>query len=223
MGALNARPPATKGVPRRRKPSKRALTEYNAKRDFKITPEPAPAAGRPADGGAPRFVIQKHAASHLHYDFRLESDGVLKSWAVPKGLSTNPTVKRLAMQTEDHPLSYAGFEGVIPEGEYGGGAVMVWDAGTFVNLTEKKGRLVPFEQGLAKGHVDVWLKGKKLNGAWSLIRVGDPRKWLLRKRTDAAADAAHEPVETKPGSVLTGRSIDRILADRRSRVWHSNR
>jgi bifunctional non-homologous end joining protein LigD len=223
IGDLRESTTAAERPPRRRAPRRGALAEYNKKRDFKVTPEPsgAPASLPPADG--PRFVIQKHAASHLHYDFRLESEGVLKSWAVPKGPSADPDVKRLAMQTEDHPMNYAGFEGVIPEGEYGGGAVMVWDQGTFVNLTQKNGSLVPFERGLEKGHVDFWLKGAKLNGAWSLIRTQGPRHWLLRKKKDAAASTDREPVKQQPDSVLTGRSIERIAADRRSRVWHSNR
>jgi bifunctional non-homologous end joining protein LigD len=212
----------TENKPRRRAPQPRALAEYNKKRDFSITPEPS-GSDKPPVTDEPMFVIQKHAASHLHYDFRLESEGVLKSWAVPKGLSTDPEVKRLAMQTEDHPMSYAGFEGIIPEGEYGGGTVMVWDTGAFVNVTEKNGKVVPFEQALKKGHVDVWLKGRKLKGAWTLIRTGEPRHWLVRKRDDGGAHRDRQPVDTEQDSVVSGRTMERIAADKRSRIWHSNR
>ena len=139
-----------------------SLKDYQGKRDFRRTPEPP---GREtAPSPSPIFVIQKHAASHLHYDFRLEVDGVLKSWAIPKGPSTDPQDKRLAVPTEDHPLAYAGFEGVIPEGEYGGGTVLVWDTGVYRNLTEKKGEAIPMGQAVAHGHVKVWLEGRKLKG-----------------------------------------------------------
>jgi DNA ligase D-like protein (predicted 3'-phosphoesterase) len=139
------------------------LSRYRRKRHLEKTPEPAGGA-RPG-GGEPVFVVQKHAARTLHYDFRLEVDGVLKSWAVPKGPSLNPRDKRLAVPTEDHPLEYADFEGVIPEGEYGAGTVMVWDLGTFENVTEKKGVPVPLAEAVAHGHVKVILKG--LVGEWA--------------------------------------------------------
>ncbi len=142
--------------------TKKTLEDYTAKRDFSRTPEPAGTGRRAA--GAPIFVVQKHDASHLHYDFRLEVDGVLKSWAIPKGPSTDPREKRLAVPTEDHPLEYAGFEGVIPAGEYGAGTVMVWDTGSFRNITEKKGAPVPLAEAVAHGHVKVWLEGQKLKG-----------------------------------------------------------
>src|ERR687887_1957702 len=147
------------------------LATYRKKRDFRKTPEPAgKAAYRPSR--QPIFVIQKHDASTLHYDFRIESSGVLKSWAVPKGPSTNPKEKRLAMPTEDHPLDYVDFEGNIPEGEYGAGPVIVWDAGTYRNQTEKDGEPVPVERAVDGGHVSVWLEGDKLTGGHAPPRTG---------------------------------------------------
>src|SRR6266542_3760389 len=149
------------------------LAGYREKRDFRRTPEPSGGKGRRSS--RPRFVIQKHDATSLHYDFRLEAAGVLKSWAVPKGPSTNPKDKRLAMPTEDHPLDYAGFEGLIPEGAYGAGPVVVWDTGTYRNLTEKDGREVPVEDAVEQGHVKVWLEGKKLTGGYALTRSEERR------------------------------------------------
>src|SRR5438309_1291286 len=192
-----------------------SLTEYKKKRHFSKTPEPGPEKKRTKTGRL--FVIQKHDATSLHYDFRLEVDGVLKSWAVPKGPSTDPRDKRLAMPTEDLPLEYADFEGVIPEGEYGAGPVIVWDAGTYRNLTERDGREIPMAEGLRRGHVKVWLDGRKLRGAYSLRRttIGDsPReKWLLVKMKDEGADARRNPVVTEPQSVVSGRTIEDLLAE----------
>ena len=187
-----------------------SLKDYQAKRDFGVTPEPQ--GGREPVSAEPIFVIQKHAAHQLHYDFRLEVDGVLKSWAVPKGPSTNPRDKRLAVPTEDHPLEYAGFEGVIPAGEYGGGTVLVWDTGTYRNLTEKKGAAIPMGQALAHGHVKVWLEGKKLKGGYALTRfkTGQDESWLLVKADDAEADPGRNPVADGPRSVLSGRTIEEI-------------
>src|SRR5438067_145382 len=160
----------------------------------------------------PIFVIQKHAARSLHYDFRLEVDGVLKSWAVPKGPSTDPRDKQLAMAVEDHPLEYANFEGVIPQGQYGAGAVIVWDTGPCRNLTERDGEEVPVAQALADGHLVVGLEGKKLRGGYALIRLGGGgrERWLLVKKRDHAADARRNPVSTQPESVLSGRTVEQL-------------
>lgn len=191
---------------------RRALAEYLKKRDFSKSPEPKGAAKRPSAKG-PIFVIQKHDASKLHYDFRLEVDGVLKSWAVPKGPSTDPSEKRLAVPTEDHPLSYAEFEGVIPEDQYGGGAVLVWDAGTYRNLKEDEdGKEVPMSDCLSDGHLTVWLAGEKVRGGYALTRMGGGGKerWLLVKMDDDEADARRNPVSTEPKSVLSDRGLDDI-------------
>jgi DNA ligase D-like protein (predicted 3'-phosphoesterase) len=187
-----------------------SLKDYQGKRDFNRTPEPAGEATEASQ--APIFVIQKHAARHLHYDFRLEVEGVLKSWAIPKGPSTDPKDKRLAVPTEDHPLSYAGFEGVIPRGEYGAGTVLVWDTGLYRNLTEKKGEAIPMGQAVAHGHVKVWLAGHKLKGGYALTRFkpAPDESWLLVKADDEAADPRRNPVATEPRSVLTGRTIEEI-------------
>jgi DNA ligase D-like protein (predicted 3'-phosphoesterase) len=159
------------------------------------------------------FVIQKHAATSLHYDFRLEVDGVLKSWAVPKGPSTNPADKRLAMLVEDHPLDYGGFEGVIPAGQYGAGPVIVWDKGTYTNLTKKKGVAVPMADALEAGHATVWLEGEKIRGGYALTRVarGQKERWILVKMRDDEADARRNPVNTQPESVISGRKIEDLL------------
>jgi DNA ligase D-like protein (predicted 3'-phosphoesterase) len=188
-----------------------ALARYRQKRDFRRTTEPRGGRRRSSRGDA-RFVVQKHDATSLHYDFRLEAGGVLKSWAVPKGPSTNPKDKQLAVPTEDHPLDYAEFEGVIPEGEYGAGAVIVWDAGTYRNLTEHDGKPVPVEQAIERGHVTVWLEGEKLHGGFALTRMrgGKNEAWLLVKRRDEGADARRKPVRSQPASVLSGRTIEEI-------------
>lgn len=180
------------------------LRTYRDKRDFILTPEPS--GGEPSRGR--HFVIQKHDASSLHYDFRLEADGVLKSWAVPKGPSTDPREKRLAIQTEDHPVDYLCFEGVIPKGQYGGGTVIVWDTGTYRNLTEKDDEPVAVAEAVEQGHVAVWLEGHKLTGGYALTRTsfrGDPRKWILVKMDDNESDARRNPTSTQPESFLTGR------------------
>ena len=156
-----------------------------------------------------KFVVQKHAARSLHYDFRLEVAGAYASWAVPKGPSTDPREKRLAMRVEDHLLSWGDFEGVIPDGQYGAGAVIVWDAGEYRNLSDE-----PIEDALEEGHASFWLEGQKLLGGWSLRRIGGGRKesWLLVKKRDERADARRNPVSTQPESVLSGRTIDEVGA-----------
>jgi DNA ligase D-like protein (predicted 3'-phosphoesterase) len=188
---------------------KNSLKPYLEKRDFAKTPEPSGGRGPSPE---PIFVIQKHAARRLHYDFRLEVAGVLKSWALPKGPSTNPQDKRLAVPTEDHPLDYADFEGIIPPGEYGAGAVLVWDTGTYRNITEKKGAPIPLEEALAHGHVKIWLEGHKLRGGYALTRFKQPpdENWLLVKMDDDLADPNQNPLDSQPQSVLTGRTIEEI-------------
>jgi DNA ligase D-like protein (predicted 3'-phosphoesterase) len=192
------------------------LRSYHRKRDFERTPEPR--GERKPSPGAPIFVIQKHAARSLHYDLRLEVEGVLKSWAVPKGPSLNPRDKRLALPTEDHPMDYADFEGVIPKGEYGAGTVIVWDAGTYRNLKERDGDLVPMASCLEEGHLMVWLEGTKLRGGYGLVRTGKgaDRRWLLVKMADEEADRERDIVTERPESVLTGRTLEEVAASDRS-------
>jgi DNA ligase D-like protein (predicted 3'-phosphoesterase) len=158
-----------------------------------------------------RFVIQKHAATTLHYDFRLEVGGVLRSWAVPKGPSTDPREKRLAIEVEDHSLAYGDFEGVIGEYSYGAGAVIVWDAGTYRNLDEERS----MADALDAGHARFWLEGQKLHGGWTLHRTGAGAKpqWLLIKRRDEGADARRNPQSTQPQSVLSGRTVEQVARE----------
>ncbi len=187
------------------------LKEYERKRDFKASPEPK-GNGRKRDGDDPIFVIQKHDARSLHYDFRLEVDGLLASWAVPKGPSTDPKVKRLAIHVEDHPLDYSDFEGVIPEGMYGAGTVLVWDTGTYRNLMAEKDDPLTMEESIEKGHVEVWLEGEKLQGGFALVKMKDrgENQWLLIKMKDEGADARRNPVSTEPDSVLSHASLEEI-------------
>ncbi len=207
------------------------LDEYKRKRDFRVTAEPPGRVGASATGNS--FVIQKHAASRLHYDFRLELDGVLKSWSVPKGPSCDPLVKRLAVAVEDHPIDYGGFEGIIPAKQYGGGTVLLWDRGTWRPLSDPV-------KALAAGELKFELAGEKLKGRWVLVkirdrgggrnaRVGrragpDDRTWLLIKERDALArpESDFNVTEARPESVATGRDLDQI-ATASDRVWHSKR
>lgn len=188
----------------------RRLRDYRKKRDLRRSSEPR--GGKRRNQRKPIFVIQQHSATQVHFDFRLESSGVLKSWAVAKGPSTDPREKRLAIEVEDHPLDYADFEGTIPEGEYGAGTVIVWDRGTFKNITHKDGDEVSLETGLKEGHVAVRLAGKKLEGGYALTRIRSGRKprWLLVKMRDEAADARRNPVNTEPGSVKSGRTLKEV-------------
>jgi bifunctional non-homologous end joining protein LigD len=194
------------------------LREYHEKRDFSLTSEPR---GKEAAREGRSYVIQKHAASRLHYDFRLELEGVLKSWAVPKGPSLDPKDKRLAMETEDHPVDYGGFEGIIPEGQYGGGTVLLWDRGTWTPVEDP-------HKGYRSGRLKFLLNGEKLRGVWTLVKTkgrdGRDRSWLLFKDKDEFAKPAarFSVVEKKPESVATGRTIEQI-ATAKDRVWSSNR
>lgn len=185
------------------------LAEYRDERDLDATPEPPP--GSTEGGPTPLFVIQQHAASSDHFDVRVEVDGVLASWAVPKGPSTDPREKRLAVRTEDHPLSYGDFEGRIPEDQYGGGEVIVWDMGPYRNLTtDDDGEAVPVAEALAGGSLHIWMEGEKLRGGYRFVHArmgGEEDNWLLVKVDDDEADARRNPVSTEPDSVLSGRSI----------------
>ena len=187
------------------------LERYCEKRDFTRTAEPSGEFPR-SDSEKPIFVIQKHKARNLHYDVRLEVNGLLKSWAVPKGPSTDPSVKRLAVATEDHPMEYADFEGTIPEGEYGAGVVLVWDIGTYRNITQTKDQTPSVEAAIEQGHLNVWLEGKKLKGGYSFVRFRREAKnqWLLVKMNDGEADPANDPVVTQPDSALSGLSLEEI-------------
>lgn len=185
------------------------LEEYRQKRKFEISPEPAGSSDPPAPRKAQRiYVIQKHRATQLHYDFRLEFDGVLMSWAVPKGPSPDPSVKRLAMQVEDHPVEYANFEGVIPGGEYGGGTVMVWDNGEWEPEVED------VAAALQKGDLKFTLRGKKLRGSWVLVRTRGfggkaDKSWLLIKHRDKFI-STKDIEEEEPRSMLSGRLLAEI-------------
>ena len=161
-----------------------------------------------SEGGI--YVIQKHDARTLHYDFRLEVDGVLASWAVPKGPSLNPAQKRLAIRVEAHPLNYAEFEGTIPEDEYGGGTVMVWDTGTYSNIKD-----LSLADALSRGRLEIFIEGQKLRGRYAVIRTGaeGPKNWLLIKMKDDYADREIDITEAEPNSAKTGRTLEEIAAE----------
>ncbi len=201
------------------------LGEYRRKRDFTKTAEPAgEATSRKRKALA--FVIQKHAASHLHFDLRLELDGVMKSWAVPKGPSIDPGVKRLAMEVEDHPIEYNKFEGTIPEGEYGGGTVMLWDRGTYTWHDRDPDPAQRLRDGYASGDFKFVLKGKRLRGSWVLVRTRRGEKkpqWLLIKHRDEFAEEGADVVADEVTSVTTGRTMEEIAAGKPRRSSRSAR
>jgi bifunctional non-homologous end joining protein LigD len=195
------------------------LKKYRTMRDFGDTPEPS--GGKPKKGKRPIFVIQKHAASHLHYDFRLEMEGVLKSWAVPKGPSYDPGTKRLAMMTEDHPYDYASFEGVIPAGNYGAGNVIIWDNGTweFIEPGDDPAKAVK------QGKLTFRMFGKKMFGEWALVRIHgrSPKgnEWLLLKHRDEFANEKIDVTAVAPRSVISNRDVEELGAS--DATWQSNR
>jgi len=197
-----------------------SLKRYRAKRNFERTPEPRGGTPRGASR-ARRFVIQMHDASRLHYDFRLEAGGALKSWAVPKGPSLNPADKRLAMHVEDHPLAYRTFEGVIPKGNYGAGEVIVWDAGTYRTINGSDPT-----RDIAAGKITFLLNGKKLHGEFALVKMrgrgSNDNAWLLLKANDEFANRRWS-ASAHPESVKTGRTLKDIARAPRARKWRSNR
>ncbi|MDQ3997690.1 MAG: DNA ligase D [Gemmatimonadota bacterium] len=215
-----------------------SLRDYRRKRDFSRTPEPSGDEAKPSsqkaarDGatGGLQFVIQKHAASHLHFDFRLELDGAMKSWAVPKGPSLDPSAKRLAMEVEDHPMEYNSFEGTIPKGEYGGGTVMLWDRGTYTADGADGDPVAALRAGYRKGDLKIWLDGERLRGAWVLRRIkpaagggsGERAQWLLIKRHDEFTEPGSDVVATHETSVESGRTMEEIAAGK-GKVWRSNK
>lgn len=200
-----------------RKRARGPLAEYQGKRDFARTAEPR---GRKTRAGPKlAYVIQKHAASRLHFDLRLELDGVMKSWAVPKGPSLDPADKRLAMQVEDHPIEYNQFEGTIPEGEYGGGTVMLWDRGSYRYDGNDPDPMEALRQGYRQGDFKFVLQGKRLRGSWVLVRMrrGDPGRaqWLLIKHRDEFADPGVDVVAEHETSVATRRTMEEIAAGKK--------
>jgi bifunctional non-homologous end joining protein LigD len=215
-------------MPAKKKPSAREqLTEYRRKRDFRKTAEPEGGSARKKADKKLAFVIQKHAATRLHYDLRLELDDVMKSWAVPKGPSADPSIKRLAMQVEDHPMEYNSFEGTIPKGEYGGGTVMIWDQGWYE--PEKGGGEDGVREGLASGDLKVIFHGKRMKGSWVLVRTrgwgrgSDKPSWLLIKHRDKYVQPGDALTEKHTTSVVSKRTMEKIGGSPKARVWHSNR
>lgn len=195
----------------------KSLSTYRKKRNLQVSKEPR--GGKIVPHKKPIFVIQRHMASHEHYDVRLEIDGVLTSWAVPKGPSTSPRIRRLAVMTEDHPIEYAKFEGIIPEGNYGAGTVMVWDYGTYRNIKEKDGKLVPMKQCLKNGTIEVFLDGHKLHGGYAFIKMhgskfgNDDHQWLMIKMDDEYTNIPANPVKTMTKSARTNRTMVQIKKD----------
>ncbi len=191
-----------------------SLKEYRRKRDFSLTKEPAPSVASKSKGGR-RFVIQKHAASHLHYDFRVELGGALVSWALPKGVPYAKGERHLAVKVEDHPLAYIDFEGIIPQGQYGGGSVMVWDAGTYEPLSKAPAK------DLANGKLHVMLHGKKLKGEWYFVRLrDDDKQWLIIK---GGEDHKTLSKKTEDSSALSGKTMAQIAGDKHAAEWHSHK
>lgn len=197
------------------------LARYRSRRDFNATAEPRGEhrSSRGQAGADGLFVVQIHDARTMHFDFRLEADGVLKSWALPKGPSTDPRDKRLAVRTEDHPFEYRTFEGVIPEGEYGAGTVIVWDQGTYRDLsTDRSGRQIPLSEALENGHASFELHGRKMRGGYALTRMrtrgeGEREDWLLVKRNDPHAKAGQTPDPRRARSARTGRTLHQTAAN----------
>jgi bifunctional non-homologous end joining protein LigD len=185
------------------------LKEYKKKRNFRKTKEPKPESIKRKRAGL-IYAIQKHKATNLHYDLRLELNGVLKSWAIPKGPSADPSQKKLAVPTEDHPIDYANFEGIIPEGEYGAGTVIVWDKGLYRNLKDD----ISLEEAYEKGKLEIFIEGKKLKGAYVLLRTGKKQDkgqwWLFIKMKDKYVDTRRDPIKTEPESVISGKKIEDI-------------
>ena len=210
---------------------RRKLAEYRRKRDFSLTAEPSgeaePAPAPRRAGAGLRFVVQKHAASHLHYDFRLELDGVMKSWAVPKGPSVDPAQRRLAMEVEDHPISYNRFEGTIPAGEYGGGTVMLWDRGTYAPAEARAGEREAgaVRRGYEKGELRIVMHGERLRGAWTLVRFrpGEKPQWLLIKSRDEDADPSRDITGEHTTSVVTARTMEEIAGGVRGKAKTAKR
>jgi len=203
-----------------------SLSLYKKKRSFDETPEPG-AKLKSSKRGALKFVVQKHAASRLHYDFRLEMRGVLKSWAVPKGPSLNPEDKRLAMMVEDHPYDYRDFEGIIPEGNYGAGTVIVWDEGTYEALGHEDEPVKQQEKALLaewhKGDLKIVLHGKKLKGAFALVQMkgrGENACLLIKKKDDHSTT---KDITRDDKSVKSGRRLEEIAKDKKAKQWESNR
>jgi len=213
--------------------SEDALSRYREKRRPDVTPEPSGVVGTGAGdallrrGNGSSFVVQEHAARRLHYDVRFEVDGVMASWAVPRGPSYDPRAKRLAVHVEDHPLDYRHFEGTIPSGNYGAGAVIVWDSGIYRNLTEHQGRPLPVRQAIEQGHLSVWLEGSKLRGGWSLTRTGRgegaDKTWIMVKRRDEHADASLDIIATAVLSVQSGLALEEVAADPEGATWSAAR